>query len=192
MKHLKSSLQDLRQLFDEGITVSYIAASLKSLEHNTDAEIAQRFMQDNDFDVVGLTRNGKVIGYVEKTTLKKGVCEDCLITFDPSELVSEATPLMVVFKMLRDRQRIFVLSRDQISGIATRGDLQKAPVRMWLFGLISLLEMQLVRIIRLYYADESWKAFLSDSRIIFAQTILADRLKRNEATDLSRIPPTTL
>lgn len=87
--------------------------------------------------------------------------------------------------LIRDRPRVFVLSQDQVSGIVTRGDLQKAPVRMWLFGLISLFEMQLLRLIRLHYPNEAWKSLLTQSRLDGAQKILDGRAKRNEAIDLS-------
>lgn len=75
----------------------------------------------------------------------------------------------------------------QVGGIVTKGDLQKIPVRMWLFGLISLIEMQLLRIIRDYYPDDSWKQkpLISPDRLNKAEDQLKDRRRRNEAIDLA-------
>jgi hypothetical protein len=67
----------------------------------------------------------------------------------------------------------------------TRGDLQKAPMRMWLFGLISLFEMQMLRLIREYYPDELWTKIISRKRLKEARKILKDRCKRNEKIDLA-------
>ncbi len=75
--------------------------------------------------------------------------------------------------------------KDQVWGIITRGDLQKAPVRMWLFGLISLLEMNFLRLIRLKFLEDSWKSLLKSTRLKHAQYILDDRRRRNEAIDLA-------
>ena len=87
--------------------------------------------------------------------------------------------------MLKDTPWLFVTVMDQVWGIATRGDLQKTPVRMWLFGLVSLLEMQFLRIIRATYPSEQWKPLLSEGRLSQAAAIMDDRLRRNEAIDLA-------
>jgi hypothetical protein len=75
-----------------------------------------------------------------------------------------------------------------VSGIITKGDLQKAPLRMWLFGLLSLIEMQLLRLIRTTYPDDTWTQLLSYGRLGKAQQFLEDRQRRNEAIDLAGLP----
>ena len=67
----------------------------------------------------------------------------------------------------------------------TRGDLQKAPVRLWLFGLVSLLEMQMLRVVRERYPADSWVPLLTDERCVGARRVFAERRRRNEANDLS-------
>lgn len=42
-------------------------------------------------------------------------------------------------------------------GIVTFADLNKPPVRVYLFGLVSLLEVHLRFWIRTAYSDGSWK-----------------------------------
>ena len=57
---------------------------------------------------------------------------------------------------------------------------------MWLFGLISLIEMQLLRIIRDYYPDDSWKHKISENgRLKKAEDLFEKRRQRNEAIDLA-------
>jgi hypothetical protein len=65
------------------------------------------------------------------------------------------------------------------------GDLQKAPVRMWFFGVVSLLEMQLLRVIRITFPNEEWKFFLTDERLAMAQIILSQRKEQNIQIDLA-------
>jgi hypothetical protein len=93
--------------------------------------------------------------------------------------------LSELFEYLRDSPRVFVKDQERIVGIVTRGDLQKAPVRMYYFGLISLTEMQLLRIVRSAYPRESWKKLLSSGRLKKANDILFQRKTRNEALDLA-------
>jgi hypothetical protein len=72
----------------------------------------------------------------------------------------------------------------QVSGIITCGDLQKAPVRMLLFGLVTLLEMNLLRLVRLYYPQDSWQKVLKPDRLEAANKLWHESQQRNEATDL--------
>ena len=87
--------------------------------------------------------------------------------------------------MFRKNSRMFVLDRNRISGIVTRGDLQKAPVRMMLFGLLTLLEMKMLQFIRIYYPQGFWQILLKDQRLNRAKELMADLQDRNEATDLT-------
>jgi hypothetical protein len=73
----------------------------------------------------------------------------------------------------------------EVSGIITKGDLQKAPMRMWLFGVLSLLEMQFLRLIRAVYPQDGWKGLLSEDRLAKAEQLLQERQGRNEAIDLA-------
>jgi len=51
--------------------------------------------------------------------------------------------LREVIRVLSDHEHVFVVVRRGVSGIVTRADLRKPPVRLLLFGLVSLLEMHL-------------------------------------------------
>jgi len=73
---------------------------------------------------------------------------------------------------------------DRVWGIVTRSDLHKAPVRMWIFCLISLAEMHTVRIIRSRYPHEGWKKHLLDARLKRAQRLFNMRKASNEEIDL--------
>ena len=186
MKYFKSNLQDLKGLFKK-ITVKYVSEQLYSCEANDDAVIVREYLKgDLDFDIIGVEEGGKVCGYVERSTLTIGSCKNYWKPFQPSELVAESITLMDVLSALHDRPRIFVLGQNrEVIEIVTRGDLQKAPVRLWLFGLATILEMHLLRLISTYYANDSWRDYLSKKRLKTTENRLTERRQRNEAINLA-------
>ena len=185
MKHLKSSFRDLHRLFEQSITVRDIAEPLSSFDESYPAEAAREFMEERDYDVVGVRNEGAITGFVERSDLREGVVGDVSRPFGEGEVVEESEPLLTALETLKTGRWVFVQFLGNPSGIVTRGDLQKAPMRMWLFGLLSLFEMQLLRRIRSSHGDESWKRYLGDDRIEEASRILSLRKERNEAIDLA-------
>jgi len=185
MKRLKSSAEDIRDLFTTSITARHIAEAFVSFDADRSAAEVRTFMKKKDFDVIGVRHDGQVSHYAKRSELIGDTLGDAEESFDLEHLLPESASLMETIEALRDSPRVFVVVLGKVGGIVTRGDLQKAPVRMWLFGLVSLVEMQLLRIIREYYPDESWMKLVSDGRLDKARDILAGRKKDNEATDLA-------
>ncbi len=185
MKHLKSSLQDLRMIFDRALTVRHVAEPFLTFDSQRSAREIADFMKGRDFDVVGVRRLGLVVGYVNRSELTGDTLEEHVTPFEPHLQVDEVLPIPDVLRLLRDSPRVFVVVMGYVSGIVTKGDLQKAPVTMYLFGTLSLLEMQLLRLIRTAFPEDSWKEHLSPKRIDNAIRLLTDRHRRNEATDLA-------
>lgn len=185
LKHLKSKSKEIKFLFKNSILIRDIYENLKYCNANDDASTIRIEMEKQDFDVYGLEKDKRIFGYVERLSLKDGSCERYQNTLHPWELIADSTSLIDVLPLLRDNPRMFVLERNCISGIVTRGDLQKSPFRMLSFGLISLVEMNLLKIIRIYYPADSWKCFLTENRVTKADQLLTERKKRNEAVDLA-------
>jgi len=186
MKQLKSRSKDLRSLF-ENITIEYVAEPLKAVSGEVEALEVLNWMQERDFDVAGVETEAIISGYVERSCLisiTQGKCGDQQRVFHPQELIALSTPLIKLLPILQRTPRLFVLDCNQVTGIVTCGDLQKAPVRMLLFGLVTLLEMNLLRLVRLYYPQDSWREVLKSDRLKAAQKLWSDSQERNEATDL--------
>lgn len=184
MKQLKSSLKDLRKIFEQSITIMNIAEPFYSFDINSSANEVKQFMDAKDYDIIGVREDGLISGFARKSDFSEGKLGDYLIPFAENEKISESTPLIELLKSFQGLDRIFVLILGEVGGIVTPGDLQKVPVRMWLFGLISLIEMQLARIVRECYHDEVWKGYISEKRFKEATKILSDRRKNNAAIDL--------
>ena len=52
---------------------------------------------------------------------------------------------------------MFVTALGGWSDVATRDDLQKPPARMWLFGMVTLIELRYTRMIAESCPSESWR-----------------------------------
>ena len=87
-------------------------------------------------------------------------------------------------KALQTKQGVFVLVATDVKGIVTRADLNKPPVRVYLFGLVSLLEMHLGFWVRRTYDGDSWKERLGKKRLDAANALQAERQARNEEITL--------
>lgn len=185
VKHLKSSLSELRRLFARSLSLRDIAEPLISFDDNRDPGDVLGLMVAKDFDVIGRRERGVVTGYFLRP---EGRAPDARLEHRPfgvGDVLADTEPLVVAADALVNRRYVFVTVLGQVGGIVTRGDLQKAPVRLWLFGLVSLLEMHMLRIVRERYPDESWASLLSLERLEGARRVFAERRQRNEATDLS-------
>lgn len=185
MKQLKSTYQELRELFENEIKIKHIAEDLKCCNYEDSSSIIKNQMTCYDFDVMGIKNNGKIEGFIYRSELKTGEIRNYKKTFVDSDLLDETLPLINVFSALHDSPRKFVTRNKEVIGIVTRGDLQKAPLRMWLFGIISLLEMQLLRIIRHNFEADTWQVHLKEERIKEAKRICCMREERNEELDLA-------
>lgn len=184
MKHLKSTLAHLRALLDRSLSTKYVTESLSSFDEHHDRASILEFMRQKDFDAVGITRRGRVIGFVERKDLEIKRLTESRVRFPPSDCLRDRDPVSSALAALETRPRVWVRTRTGVTGIVTRGDLQKAPVRMWLFAGVSLLEMQMLRLIRARHPDGSWASLVDTNRIRNAGRILKDRQRRNEGIDL--------
>ncbi|MFO1488238.1 MAG: hypothetical protein U1F65_07160 [Verrucomicrobiota bacterium] len=185
MKQLKSSVSDLRALFARTVALRDIAEPLASFDSHSAAADVRAFMEAQGYDVLGLRERGVVTGYVLRIELADGAAGQYRRTFSPGDVLPDSEPLVAAFAALREKRHVFITVFGHVGGIVTRGDLQKAPVRLWLFGLVSLLEMQLLRVVRLRYPAEAWAPQISAERLEGARRVFADRKRRKEELDLS-------
>ena len=107
-----------------------------------------------------------------------------LCPFLEGDVVPNSAGFPELVMLLNDRPRLFVNVLGQVGGIVTKTDLQKPPVRMWLFGMITIIEMGLTRLIEAAYPDGSWRQCLSEGRLQKAETLLEERKRRNQDLDL--------
>jgi hypothetical protein len=177
-----STIENLRRVFTEGFSARDIAEPLVSFDSTTAASEVLELMNHRNFDVVGVRKEGVVVGYVERENLGDSTCGEQFQAIDAP--ISDAAPLADVVLVLADSKRLFVRVLGAVGGIITMSDLQKPPVRMWLFGMVTLLEMRTTRVIELKCQGDSWKQYLSESRLKKAQELLEERKRRDQNLEL--------
>lgn len=184
MKELKSSIKNLREIFEKSIKARHITVPFCSFDESAIAQDVKKFLDKKDFDVVGVRTNGIINGYACRRDLAEGKLGKYFKKFDSCELLSDTTSILEVLKVIIHYDYVFILSFGGVSGIITRGDLQKIPIRMWLFSLISLIEMQMLRIIRERFPENSWDKLIKPPRKEKADKLFEKRKKKNEEIDL--------
>jgi len=179
-----SSIERLRRVFSVGFTAGDIAEPLVSFDESTPVAEPLRLMGLRDFDIAGVRRGGLVVGYLDRNQAEAGTCGDHLRVVDEGCVISEEAPMADVVRTLARSPRLFVRILGAIGGIVTRSDLQKPPVRMWLFGMITLLEMRMSRLVEQFCEGETWKSFLSEGRVEKAEALLEERRRRSQSLRL--------
>ncbi len=186
MKRSKPSrYEDLRELFHRTVTARYISGfELVTCDADEGTEGARARMDHYGYDMLPVLTNGIILGYVDRMTLGQGACREWEQRLGPPDLVSDSTPILDLFPVLEHRVRVFVLQGNRVTGVVSRSDLQKAPVRMLLFTLATLLEAHLQRLVRVLYAERDWRAHLSSARVQLAERLHAERIVRSEEVEL--------
>ena len=168
------------------MALSPVTLPNRSISFDTSTAVSEvaELMDRRNLDVVGVRKEGVVAGCVERADLSGVSCGERIRSIEPAMAISETASLADVVLGLVESPRLFVRVLGTIGGIITMSDLQKPPVRMWLFGMITLLEMRTSRLIELKCPGDSWKQYLSESRLQKAEVLLEERKRRNQSLEL--------
>ncbi len=179
-------LSELRSMLAARIGAQAILEPLQCCPANAPATEMRELLGERGFDVAGVMQEagGSVIGFVIANELSQGTVQDHKKPLNAEHLISDATPVADLLKVLREKERAFVLVGPEVKGIVTLADLNKPPIRIYLFGLVSLLEMHVRFWVRNAYPNDAWKERLADKRLEYANKIQTERKKRNQQIDL--------
>ena len=173
------------RLFTQAFTARDVARPLRSFDlERPPAEILDT-LQRFALEVAGLRRHGVCVGYVQDTGGIGGDGNELLRPFAPTQLLQGDAPLSEVIRVLTLYDFCFVTSMGDVAGVVTRGDMQQPVVRMWLFGIITLTEMDLLGRIRTRWSNGDWTRLLSAGRLDKAQALLEERRRRGQHADLA-------
>jgi hypothetical protein len=175
----------LRQVFERAFSAQDLAQPLLSFDGDTPATQVASVLKANRSLVAGIRTDGRVTGFVEVDRLSGDArCSQLARPIEPSQLVPDDAPLASLVQLLRDQRWVFVQLLGQVGGVVRREDFQQAPARMWLFGMVTLLETRFSQMIAERFPDDSWRASLSEGRVQKAEVVLADRSRRNPQVSL--------
>ncbi|WP_194976055.1 CBS domain-containing protein [Aquiflexum lacus] len=166
-----NAIDRLRLLFEEQINVLPIAENLVIFEkENFKEEMERRNFHSAVVDVEGVM-------------MKYDEGDDVLKPISQEDLMEANTPLLKAFRMLISQRRFFIKDEDgKLSYIVTRTDLDKIPLRIGFFGLISLLETHLKDMIRKQLPH--WEESLTENRLSQARSLYEWKQARKEEIDL--------
>jgi hypothetical protein len=156
-----------KQIFIDNITAKCVYEPLLCCPVDSVPRKAKEALEMRDFDVAGVKerKEGPVIGYVVADDIHDNDFKKNIKKIDQEFLISDSTPLAEIFAVLSSRHFCFVIYGNNISGIITRADINKPPVRIYIFGIISLLEMHLNSWINHFYPNDTWVSKVCTSRM---------------------------
>lgn len=182
---IRESWNRLGRVFETAFRVEDIAEPLVSFDAERSAADVRRLLDDRRFRVAGVREGGAITGYVEASDLVDGgTCGDHRRDFDDGEVVPGDASLSAAIRRLAERERLFVSILGRVGGIVTWTDLHKPPARMWLFGIITLIEMAFTRMVTALFPDDAWTGLVSAGRLSKAEGLLRERRRRHEGGEL--------
>jgi len=167
----------LRQ-FMRAFSARDIAEPIASFDTDTAALKAREIMESNGWIVAGLRRAGRIDGYVRCEDLVSGVCGDHHRTFSRGQIVTADASLSEVIFVLTRYTGCYVDMIGDVAGVILREHVQKPIVRMWLFGMITIIEMSVTQRLAEVYPDEQWRELITPGRLQKAETLRDERSRR--------------
>lgn len=89
-----------------------------------------------------------------------------------------------MIQVLVRHDQCFVALLGQVGGMVTREDMRHPAVRMWLFGVMTLIELHITRRIRDLWPEHQWETWLPPGRLDKAQQLRDERLRRGQSCEL--------
>jgi len=176
--------RNFRRMFTEIFTARDIAEGLLSFDADTPCEQAARNLKTQRREVASIRISGNVQGYIRAADLGDGECADYLRHFTVDQVLNGTATLSDVIHVLTRHDYCFVNMLGNVSGVIRRDDINKPMVRMWLFGIVTMVEMGLVQLIHERFPGDSWETEVSEGRLQKARNIQKERQRRNIYCDL--------
>ncbi|HIF9162266.1 TPA: CBS domain-containing protein [Photobacterium damselae] len=171
----------LKKIFIDNVTVRDIYEPLLCCRLEDPSGHVRDTLMHRQFDTSGvIDRDEKVVGYVKTEDLKDGIIDQYLLEIKIDQVISDSTPLASLLSVLQYNDFLFINHGAKVVGIITKADLNKPPVRVYVFGMLSLLEMHLNSWIRHYYPENCWQSEINEKRIKKALEVYELRKDSNQ------------
>jgi HD domain len=174
----------LVRLFTEAFTAQDIADPVRSFDTGTSCDHVKAVMDEHDLEVVCLREQGVIIGYARRAELLEGVCGEYARDFREGQVIPGTNSLSDVIHILTLQEFGFISVLGDIAGYVSRSDINKPVVRMWLFGIITFVEMEIMRLIEEYFPNDSWIPAITEERAERAKVMQDERRRRGQHCSL--------
>jgi hypothetical protein len=171
-------------VFLNGFTARDIAEPLRSFDNTATAGTVRAAMESQQLEVVGIREAGVTVGWVSRSDVSSDLQPPSVRPFDESSVIADSASLNDVVEKLRPEQCLFLRTFGEVSAVIRVSDLQKAPMRMWLFGLITIMELRMTRLIDKVCPQDSWQQYLSEGRVRIAAELQEERRRRHQRPSL--------
>ena len=172
------------RILEQGFSALDIAEPLPSYERQRSAEAARRFMREHELLVMGVRTDACISGYVHFAELTDDTCEDHEHPFTDENVVEDSASLPEVITALETQEYCFVSVLGSVGAVITRYDIDKPPVRMWLFGIVTIMDMYITRKIDDVFPEGSWQEQLAPARLQKAINLRDERMRRHQRSRL--------
>ena len=174
-----ASIERLSRTFASGLSIVDLARPLISLDDNQTAAAGLDLLHRSGETVLGLRSDGLIVAWATAEDLASGgLLVDHSRPFDSHLMLNDAAGIREVLVAIGNAPHIFVRWLGIVTGVVTKVDLQKPPVRMWLFGLVTLLDTNLTWALETVYPGEAWTGLISKGRLEKAIALRDERRRR--------------
>lgn len=170
------------KVFRETFCAGDIFDPLISFDADRPAADVAAVLQHRQLAVAGLRVDGVVQGHALLAGLAAAgdaPARACLQPIAEAQRLDASAPLIDVVGVLTRHDRCFVSAFDAVVGVIERDAVNKPVVRMWLFGVLTLYEMGLLRLIERAFPGDSWQAAVPPARLQKARELQQERERRN-------------
>ena len=159
-------LQQTKLGLETGLCVRHITTyGLETCDIDDDTATVLDDPRLRAFDCIPVRDNGDVVGCLWRAQGLAGTAKRHMQPISERLLVSADLPLTQFMSRFADAPHRLVLDGASIAGIVTWSDLQKLPVRLFIFSLITYLEMVMAQTISAQAMSESqWLQLVSEGR----------------------------
>ena len=171
---------ELQALLGDWLRTRHLTQPLESIDKN---QITHR--PARTLSVLGVSHLGEVVGSIQVDALSDSDWQSHVARLSDEQVIDGDASLLALITRLAKRDWLFVRQAGRIDGFVSRSDLQRPPFRMLLFGLISLFEMRLLRLVQRHYSEAQVVEVLNASRLQKARRLHLDRKKRGEELHLT-------
>ncbi|HEB98746.1 MAG TPA: HD domain-containing protein [Thiotrichales bacterium] len=174
----------IERLFNEAFVARDLAEPLLSFDADTDAKRILETLEQTDSRVAGIRRGGLTVAYLRRTDLETGLSVAEARPFRQDQVLAGDAGLPEVVEVLTRHRYCFITTLGTVNGVIGRADMESPLVRMWLFGMITMLEMRLGELIEQRWPDDAWTGLVSPGRLEKARALQAERQRRGQHASL--------
>jgi len=163
-----SAVQRALHIFARGICVRDIAETLPRFDADASASFVPLPVA---CPVVGILTDGRVTAYALRSELGIKSRGEAMRPITEAQLLEAEAGLADVVKVLTRHDYCFVSVGGEVEAYVGREEMQGPVARMWLFGLITTLELALTEQIRAAGDESRWMTLLTPLRLEKARAL---------------------